>query len=349
MKKLLKTTVSPLGLLFVGILLILWQAPIYTTEAIVKVSSLDEAQSIINPLFNMNTSDQNNIVEDILRSKETAYKLTLSSDIMEHYNSVPYYQNYGTRVKNLDLLHKNLSSFFEISYNEDKQTTSIKVSAYNPQTSLKFSNKLIDILSFAISRQNDEKVKAQISPTKKQMEAAFNAAEKSKQELLEFENKHSLNNPDAILEGKVIAIVELQKQIQEKQVHINQLLTYMHPQNASVMLAQKQLHHLKQSANKLGIDGMNDTKTRSLLTKHKQLSASVHSFEQAYQLAQQKYATVKLNAQGKTKHITIIAAPIQAQQQDNSKRFLALLVLIVLTIAAFALKATLNMKNQKGH
>ena len=343
MKAFLKKYALPLSALILGSVHIALQEGEYVTTSVVKLDSLEEQQLLQSPLLPAQ-QDENALVEEIVSSKAFLMTLDNQHNVGEHLNTVSApFKNYRTHSNN-DELFEVMSSYVIATYNEDKGITTIETSAYEPEFSATMNERVITLLKDSIQQQNMEKTESQLEPTRQQIAKQTKEVEYAQAKLEGFEKAHELSNPEPILEGHVISLAEVQKQIHSQEVEIERLLTYLHPAEHEVVLAKQQLAALKQSAHKIGSAALNDDRVKKLMMTHENLMIDYNTAREGLTQLKIKLQTLEQDLIRKHKHITVLNKPVLASQTEKPDRLRAFIILLIGCAFFYALESVITRR-----
>lgn len=347
MKQFVKRNIIPLAIVAIGVTYTFTQKAEFSSESTVKLTSTEDAAVIDSPLLPL-PSDENNLVEEIINSKSFLSKLEASFGVSKHLEGVPGYSRGFRTFDNPDQLYNVISTYVTATYNESKNITDIKVNGYNPTFTKTLADGVLIELKKAVENFNVAKMEPQLETIKLQIETQESALEIAKGALDAFEKVNSLDNPEPILEGHVLSLTEVQKQIHEKQTEIEHLLTYLHPETHEVVIAKQQLHGLEQSARKIGSAALNDDRVKSLMMRHERFLADYKREFEALNLLKVQQIQLKQELLEDSKHLTVISEPMEPTDTFEPNRFKLLLITALIALFASAVQFTVARKRQRG-
>lgn len=345
MKAFIKKNTLPLIIFALGSIHIALQKGEYVTTAVLKLDSVEDTQTVTSPLLPM-PNDENALLEDIISSKHYLGKLNNTFKFDEHLKSIAIpYRNYRA-FSNNDELFDVMRNYVTASYNEDKGITTLSISAYDPDNSFAMATGAITLLKEVIANQNIDKTESQLEPTRIQIAEQEKNVRIAQAALQGFEQANNLSNPEPILEGHVISLAEVQKQIHSKEVEIEKLLTYLHPAEHEVIIAKQELSALHKSANLIGAAALNDSRVKKLMMEHENLMIDLNTAREGLTQLKIKFQSLQQDLLKKHKHITVISVPVKPTQTEKPDRLKNFFVLIITVLFFRAVESTL--KRRKG-
>lgn len=293
------------------------------------------------------------IIKEYIQSRDMALLLDESLHLKKHYQQADH--DWLSRLGKDSSVEEYLAYFqqhISVQYDSMSEIVTIEAQAFDAEFALKLANEIVKISEVFINELSEKMLNEQMTFAKKEVERSYSLLKEQKSQLIEFQNKYKLYNPEQQGEALLSAINELGAQIITNETELRALLAYMKKEAVEVKAKQNQLNALNEqlvqekkrlttsdqnSLNKINMDFQEINLTTLLKTDIYQ--SSLKAMEQA---RTEGYRTLK--------HLLIITHPSLAEEDQYPRRLYNIMtwfVVLLIIYGVFRLIVSIIKEHQE--
>jgi len=278
------------------------------------------------------------ILKEYISSREMAQALNQSIDLKAHYEN--------SQWDGLSRLGKNSTTEAYIEYyqahitikhDELSEILSIEVQSFDAEYSLKLAKNLLKISDEFINNLGEGMAKQQMSYAQQDVDRAFNTLKEKQAELITFQNKYNLYNPEQQGSSLMGVIVELEAQIVTLETEVKSLKAYMHDGSAEIKVKQYHIEALKeqltQEKSRLTSDSSQSLNKINLTFQGLKLSSELST--DLYKSALASLELVRADAYKKLKYLLVVEQPYLAQEDKYPRRLYSITTWFVVLLLIY--------------
>lgn len=263
-------------------------------------------------------------------SKEDATYLTeyiLSNDMVKRLDArfkfrEAYYVDGSDPIYELapDSTQEELLEYFKkrVRINLDEQSSILTVTteAFSPEYALQLNQAILKESEQFVNRISQDVARDQLSFAETQLKEAEDKLNDSKEQLLNYQNKNEIFDPqaNAVMVNQLVG--SLQAQLSSLRTEERQLLSYLNPDAPQVVSLRSQItaveQQIEQEQQKL--TSPNTTKLNKQAVQFESIKADVEFATELYKISLSSLEKARLEAFRKMKNLIIISTPYEAEE-----------------------------------
>ncbi|WP_235597686.1 capsule biosynthesis protein [Campylobacter iguaniorum] len=317
----------------------------YVSEVSLSVSSTDGSSAVSATGLESLIGITPNSKEDALHLKEYVHSLDMLKILDEKINLRSIYES-----QKLDLFFRLFAntdqekyleyyrSRVEVYYDEVSGLLNVKVEGFSPDDALLISStilaeseRFINELSHKISREQMKFAEDELIKAKQRYQDAKN-------ELISFQNKYGVFNPEAQAEAKANFITEIEVKISQKETELNTNLSYLNDSAPSIIALKSEIASLKSQLKKeiAKVASTNsDKKLNDLASRFKDLFLQAGFAEDIYKTALTSVEKTRIEASRKVKQLVVIQTPSKPQTAIYPEKIYNIVTIFIILSMAF--------------
>jgi len=316
-----------------------------TTKFVVKeASSNDTPMFALAGLTASSPSMRDALVlKSFIESTQMALTLDIQTKLKSHYENQEW-DVLSKLEKNstLESYTKYYQDHIIIEHDELSDVITIEVQAFDADYSLSLAHTVLEISENFINRLSDKIINQQLLYAKEEVQTTYENAQNLQANMIVFQDKYNLFQPEAQGEALAHSIVELENQITKESAELNHLLSIMHDDTHDVKTKRAKISALVQQANieKSKLTNQNTETLNNIAKDYTQLKRELELATQLQQSAIVSLEKAKSDAYKQAKHLLVIQNPIKAQESKYPDRlyniftwFVALIIAYVITVS----------------
>jgi capsular polysaccharide transport system permease protein len=263
-------------------------------------------------------------------SKEDATYLTeyiLSNDMVKRLDArfkfrEAYYVDGSDPIYELapDATQEELLEYFKkrVRINLDEQSSILTVTteAFSPEYALQLNQAILKESEQFVNRISQDVARDQLTFAETQLKEAEDKLNDSKEQLLNYQNKNEIFDPqaNAVMVNQLVG--SLQAQLSSLRTEERQLLSYLNPDAPQVVSLRSQItaveQQIEQEQQKL--TSPNTTKLNKQAVQFESIKADVEFATELYKISLSSLEKARLEAFRKMKNLIIISTPYEAEE-----------------------------------
>ncbi|MCP5325094.1 MAG: lipopolysaccharide biosynthesis protein [Oceanospirillaceae bacterium] len=210
----------------------------------------------------------------------------------------------------------------QVIHDEMSDIVYVEVQAFDPEYSLLYASKLLEISEQFINRLGDKMAREQMRYAQEEVERTHSVMKSQQDKLLNFQDKNKLYSPEQESSALLQAINNLQAEVIKADARLKELTAIMR-EDAPQVLAQKNLinslnRQLKEEKARLTSENGNSLNKVNLDYQEIKLSAELVS--DLYKSSLAGLEVVRAEAYRKLKHLLIVQYPSLAEEDKYPRR-----------------------------
>ncbi|ALS99266.1 lipopolysaccharide biosynthesis protein [Lacimicrobium alkaliphilum] len=211
------------------------------------MATLEPAMAMLSGFTGGSGSSDTSLVEAFIYSTDLVEYLQQELDIFAHYNSDEYdifsrLSASASREDKLDYFKKRVV----VEVDQNSKIITVRVQGYTPEFAKTLTETIVDRAEWYINKVGHDLAKAQLAFVQNEHAMVEERLQKAKSEILAFQRKYNLLDPEA--EGMALQQIAygLEAQIANKQAELRALRSSMSESAPMVMQLKEQLDSLRQ-------------------------------------------------------------------------------------------------------
>jgi len=296
-------------------------APRYESQSkiIVKqpdgMSTMDPSMALLTGLGTNNTNSDIQLVKLFIESTDMVEHLDQKLQLSEHFDTKKLsYLSKLYSIDNKDDLYEVYSRFIAVEIEELSGSVIIKVQAYDAEYSRALNSEIVKHSEYFINSIGHQLAKSQLTFINKEHKLTESKLRQSKSDLLNFQHKYNLLDPEA--EGMAIQGLAygLESSITQGTVALRALQSIMSESSPMVIAKQTELKALKEQL-KVERKRLNKNpkdegiKLSTILSEYSDLKINLELSLKAYISSQISLEKSRVEAYRQLKHLIIVQTP----------------------------------------
>ena len=324
-------------------------APRYESQSkvIVKqpdgLSTMDASMALLSGLGVKNTSSDIQLVKLFIESVDMAEHLEQKLQLTKHLDTEKLsYLSKLYSINNNDDLYEVYSKFITVEIDDASSAVIIKVQAYNAEYSQKLNTEIVRHSEEFINSIGHQLAESQLKFINKEHALTESKLSKSKSDLLNFQQKYNLLDPEA--EGAAIQGIAygLESSLANTSVELKALESVMSSHSPTVVAKKNELNALRAQLNvernRLSEDSKDEsTKLNTILSEYSDLQMSLELRLKAYMSSQISLEKSRVEAYRQLKHLIIVQSPTQPSTSKYPETAYNMLLAFIILIMLFTI------------
>lgn len=219
-----------------------------------------------------------------------------------------------------DASREDLVNYFNsrviVALDEKTSMLTINTQGFTPEFALKLNRAILKNSESFINQISQRVAKDQLAFAQKQLEEAAGNLKQSRENLIAYQNRNQMLDPQTTALATSQLVMQLQSQLADLQTQERTLLSYLNPDAPQVVALRSQIssvqQQITQEQNKL-TSRQGGTKLNRRSADFEELKAKVEFNTDLYKLALGSLEKARLEAVRKLKNIVIITSPQLAE------------------------------------
>jgi len=279
------------------------------------------------------------ILKEYISSREMALALNKAVNLKAHYEN--------TQWDRLSRLASNSTTeayieFFKahisVQHDELSEIVEVEVQSFNADYSLKLAKALLKICDEFINNLGEGMAKQQMAYAQQDVNRAFTTLKDNQKQLLGFQNKYNLYNPEQDGSALMGAMGELDSQIISLDTEIKSLKAYMHADSAEIKVKQYRIDALRQqlAQEKSRLTSDSAQSLNKINVNFQELKLNNDLSIDLYKSALASLEMVRAEAYKKLKYLLVVEQPYLAEEDKYPKRLYSIATCFVVLLLIFA-------------
>ncbi len=336
------------GLYFLGLILsivYLWAMTQnrYASTAAFKISRQDSSSAqagfaqLVLPGISDSGSGDSQIAISFINSVNLLLELEQEFSLSQHFSSP--IKDFVFRLDPSDPMEERLRFYRKhINAHYDKETglTMLSVDTFDPELSKRIAEGILKKSESLVNRLNQEVADQRLTFVNSELERAAKGVEEANSELLEFQNKHNIISPEAIITGNLKTVQELRSEELKMQADFDSLQRDS-PDSPRIETLRSRLRSLNElisiEMNKLS--GNEQNRLNQLLIQFKQLELKLDFAIKLRTGAQSLLEKTRVESIAQSRFFSVIQPPYLPEDVAIPRREYATATILVLGILVF--------------
>jgi capsular polysaccharide transport system permease protein len=324
-------------------------APRYESQSrvIVKqpdgMSTMDPSMALLTGLGANNTNSDIQLVKLFIESVDMVEHLEQKLQLTKHLDTQKLsYLSKLYSIDNNDDLFEVYSKFVTVDIDDISSSVVIKVQAYDSEYSKKLNAEILSHSESFINSIGHQLAKSQLRFIDKEHALTGGRLQRSKLDLLDFQRKYDLLDPEA--EGMAIQTIAygLESSLSRGNVELKALQLVMSNNSPMVVAKKTQLEALKAQLHverqRLSQDTAEEsTKLSSILSEYSDLKINLELRLKAYMSSQISLEKSRVEAYRQLKHLITVQKPTQPTKNKYPETGYNLLLTFIILLMLFAI------------
>ena len=346
-----------LPILFFIFYQVIWASSRYESQAklIVKepdgMATLDPAMAIMSGFGVSSGSLDTELVKAFIYSNDMLAFLEDTLEITSHYSNPEYdmFSRLDNEASRESILKYYLNRV-SVELDEKSQVISIFVQAFDPEFALLMSKTIVDRAEWYINEIGHHLAKKQLEFVMLEHQLVEARLQKSKTEMLAFQRRHNLLDPQA--EGMALQQItyQLEAQVATKRTELNALRNSMSENAPQVIQARSQLdsmlQQLENERSRLTSDkaednalpeGERNLNVSQIMAKFSDYRINMELALQAYTSSQVSLEKSRIEAYRQLKYLVIIESPTTPQEAKYPEVLYNISLFLAITLMLFGI------------
>lgn len=324
-------------------------APRYESQSKVIVkqpdaaSTMDASMALLSGLGVNTTRTDIQLVKLFIESVDMVEYLDKRLKLSEHFDSKN--QSYLSKlysIDNKDDLYDIYSRFIEVEIDDPSGAILIKSQAYDSDYSKRLNSAIVKYSEVFINSIGHQLATSQLTFINKEHKLTEEKLHKAKSDLLRFQRKYNLLDPEA--EGAAIQSIAygLETNLTKGTLELKVLESIMSDASPQVISKKTELRALKEQINierkRLSQDQKNNGKMISgILSEYADLKINMELSLKAYMSSQISLEKSRVEAYRQLKHLVIIQTPTQPVNNKYPETGYNILLALIILMMMFAI------------
>lgn len=309
------------------------------------MATLDPAMALISGFGGPSVNTDNELLKSFVYSNDMIDYLETKLGLVEHFSSSEY--DFYSRLEN-EPTQEDLNSYFQniisITVEEMSGVIEIKVQGFEPSFARKLNELIVERAEWYINEIGHSLAKEQLSFVQNEHSLTEQRLQKTKAELLAFQRKHGLLDPEA--EGMALQQITygLEAEIASKQAQLRALSKGMSDKAPAVINVKSELESLEAeleaqrsrlSNNNKGANSENSV--GELLAKFADLKIDLELALKAYTASQVSLEKSRIEAYRQLKYLVVVESPTLPQESSYPQVFYNLTLFLAVALMLFGI------------
>lgn len=320
-------------LLFLFLVIIPWEIITFYTIAIAKPRYVSESKIVVKQTNDNSVGTGSGLVALLggsSTSVEDSHYLTnyiLSNDMIKkldkEFNFRSHYHTNGTDFINeltAESTQEELLEYFKrrVKVELDIATNilSIKTESFEPEYALKLNKALLEQSELFVNNISKKMAIEQIAFAEKQLSDAQVELEKAKNDVLNYQNRNQILDPESSARALNSLIAGLEANLSALRTEERQLLSYLNPTAPQVVSLRSQIKAVEQQVaqERAKLTSPTNNRLNSQALQFEQIKADAKFAEEKYKMALTALEKARLEKARKMKNLIIISSPFKAEE-----------------------------------
>ena len=334
---------------------IIWASPRYEsqTQLIVQqpngATTLDPGMALLSGLTGSAGSSDTELVRAFIYSNDMLAYLQQKLDIESHFSSSEF--DLFSRLSSSASLEDKLAYYKEhvgVEIDEKSAVITVRVQAYEPVFARSLTQAIVERAEWYINQIGNDLAKAQLSFVQNEHDLVKEKLDEAKSELLTFQRKYNLLDPEA--EGLALQQIAygLEGQIAAKKAELRALRSSMSEDAPQVLVARDQLRSLETQLedertrltkvlSESADPSQNQIGVNEILARYSEYKVNLEFAMQAYSSSQISMEKSRIEAYRQLKYLVVVEAPTSPDDATYPRITYNLSLFLVVTLMLFGI------------
>ncbi|GAA6135052.1 capsule polysaccharide transporter [Oceaniserpentilla sp. 4NH20-0058] len=330
-------------------------SPRYVSETQFIVKQANASESMLSGLAAIGsvsgTMRDALVIKAFIESREMAVALNEAVSLKSHYERTDF--DYLSRLNaesTVEEYVKYYQKHISIVHDELSDVLYVEVQTFDPQYSLQVAQTLLSISEKFINNLGAKMAQEQVRYAQKDVERSYTELKKNQTELISFQDKFKLYNPEQQGGALVVVINEIESEIIRQQTELKSLLAFMREEAPEVKAKMIRIDSLErqlvEEKNRLTNEDQQSLNKINVNFQEIKLNAELAS--DLYKTSLASLEVVRSEAYRKLKHLLVVEYPALAEEDTYPRRIYSIVTWFVCLVLMY-LVAKLILAIVKEH
>lgn len=278
------------------------------------------------------------ILKAFLHSREMAVSLNEALALKEHYESQEW--DLISRLSSSSSIEDYVAFFKNhliVLHDQESGIIKVEVQSFNPEYSLQLALEILRVSELFINGLGAEMLDKQLAFAEEEIQRSHESLIKSKGDMIEFQNRYQLYNPEQ-QGGALVAIInKIESDIITEKAELKSLLAFMRDGSSEVSVKRVRIAALEEQLKqeKKRLTSSDEGALNSLNEVFQELKLNSKLASDLYLSSLSGLEGIRLNAYQNIKHLLIIESPALAEDEKYPRRIYSILTWIVMLLLAY--------------
>ncbi|WP_281915845.1 capsular biosynthesis protein [Caldimonas thermodepolymerans] len=268
-----------------------------------------------------------------VHSLDMLNRLDARLNLRAHYESEkldPFYRLYSGASQEWFLEYYR--SRVEVLFDDLSSLLTVRVQGFDPEYAQRVAEAIIEESELFVNAFSHRIAQEQMSFAEQELQRAAERLQAAKAEVIAFQNRHKLLDPQAQAEASAVLIAELQATLARQEAELRSLLSYLQEDAHQVQALKGRIAATKaqlEAERRRSTVGSNSERLNELAAKFRDLSLQARFAEDAYKLALSAVENARIDATRKIKSLVVIESPAKPEIAEYPRRIYNLATLFI--------------------
>ena len=294
------------------------------------------------------------VVEKYILSMDMLLLLDQELQLREHYSAHPR-ADFWSRLNKKSSLESFLKFYrkhISTRYDDLSGLLVVEVKTYDPEYAQRLLETILHYSEILINQKSRELAFAQLDFVQAEIKESERRLVRARQALINFQNKHSLFNPEQHGQSVSSIIASLEANLAATRAEYRQLLSYQHqssPQAVTLRNKIKSLEEQIEQENARLVSQAGDQSINQIFGEFKELELEVQVAQETYASALTALEQSRMEASRQLKYLMVISEPFLPQEALYPRKLYNLLTLAVILLMLFGITTMLITTVKEHH
>ncbi|TVU71288.1 chain-length determining protein [Cobetia crustatorum] len=316
-----------LSIVVVGFYWLAWADDRYVSKATVvlespQVSSSSEV-SFGSLLSGSQTDSDLLLLREYLMSVDMLKKVQEELDFRTHYSQHgDFFARLGDADAPIEELHDYYLKRINVEMDEYSGVLNVEVQAWTPEFAQKFAKLLLDEGERHMNEMGQRLAEDQVEFLDKQVSLLEDNFEKSRQDLLNYQNKNGLISPTQTVESLNTVVSSLEAQLASYKARKSALASYQSGRSTDMVRVESEIQALSKQIDleKERLARQSGNALNSVSSQYETLQLRADFAKQTYSNALAALENTRIEAARKLKQVSILQSPILPEYPEQPER-----------------------------
>lgn len=285
--------------------------------------------------------------EDVLHLKEYIHSLDMLKVLDRQINPRSLYasQTNDPFFRLFDWMNQEQYLWYyrnriEVTFDDISGLLKIRTEGFTPEQSQVISNAILKECDRFINELSHKISREQMAFAEGELLKAKERYQKSKNNLIAFQNKHGVFDPKVQAEAKVGLTTEIESKISQKETELATMLSYLNDTAPQVTALKSELNALKlQLTKEKAKVASSDPSSRlnDLAARFQDLTLDAGFAEDAYKVALTSVEKTRIEVSKKVKQLVVIQTPSKPEMAEYPKKIYNIITIFIILSMLFGI------------
>ncbi|WKD48807.1 hypothetical protein [Microbulbifer spongiae] len=229
-----------------------------------------------------------------------------------------------------------------VAMDETTGIITIEMQAFDPSFAQHLVETVIQKSEDFVNAISNQLADKQVEFVKSELALAQRNLRRTKQEILDFQNRNKIVSPEELTKGIGSIIQGLEARLAERRAEYTAAKTYLNPDSSQIISMQSGIDALEhqiemEKVRLVGIDKEGKQRLNSLGAQFQNLELDLQFATDAYAASLKALETARMEASGKLKHLMVIVQPSLAEEPEYPRKLYNLVSLSIILLLLYGI------------